>query len=94
MDEQSIVRALAALLIVLGLLGGLWWGLRRFTSLVPNTQTGADLRVVTWRPFDGRRKLAVIRWGEEEHLVITGPYGDTVLAHRPAPPTLQPEEQA
>lgn len=84
MDEVSILRAIAALLIVLGLLGGLWWGLRRFSSLVPGADSHSDLKVLTWRPMDGRRKLAVVRWGDEEHLILTGPSGDTPISKRPA----------
>lgn len=84
MDEASILRAIAALFVVLGLLGGLWWGLRRFSNLVPGADSQTDLKIVSWRPVDGRRKLAVIRWGEEEHLVLIGPGGDTAIAHRPA----------
>ena len=82
MDELSILRSVAALLIVLALLAGLFWGLRRFSGLTPNTENKSDLKVTSWRPFDGRRRLAVIRWGDEEHLVLTGPTGDTRISSR------------
>ena len=84
MDEVSVLRAIAALLVVLGLLGGLYWGLRRFSNLVPGVSSATDLQILTWKPLDGRRKLSVIRWGDEEHLILTGPSGDTAIASRPA----------
>jgi hypothetical protein len=31
-----------------------------------------------------RRKLAVVRWGEKEHLLCLAPTGDTVIASRDA----------
>lgn len=92
MDEVSVLRTISALLVVLGLLGGLYWGLRRFTNFVPGVATGADIKVVTWRPLDARRKLTVIRWGDEEHLILTGPTGDTAISKRPAPRT-EPKDE-
>lgn len=84
MDELAVFRGIAALLVVLGLLGGLYWGLRRFTTLVPSADSQADLKVIAWRQFDGRRKLAVVRWGDEEHLILTGPSGDIPISSRAA----------
>lgn len=84
MDEVSVLRTIAALLVVLGLLGGLYWGLRRFSNLVPGVTAGADIQILTWKPLDGRRKLTVIRWGDEDHLILTGPTGDTAISSRPA----------
>lgn len=84
MDQASYLRAIAALFIVLGLLGLLWWGMRRFTNLVPGADSHADLKIIAWRLLDGRRKLAVIRWGDQEHLILTGPGGDTAIAQREA----------
>ena len=92
MDEASFIRAFAALLVVLGLLGALYYGLRRFSNFVPTMDSAADLRIVTWRPMDGRKKLAIIRWGDTEHLVITGPAGDTKIAERDAPDRVAPVE--
>ncbi len=92
MDEISVLRAIAALLVVLGLLGGLYWGLRRFSHLIPNADTGADLRIVSWKAMDGRRKLSVVRWGDSEHLILSGPQGDIKVAERPAQMETDPPE--
>ena len=84
MDTLSAMRALAALVLVLGLIGGLYWGLRRFTSLTPGVTDSGDLRVKTWRPFDGRKKLTVVQWGDEEHLILTGQTQDLLISSRKA----------
>ncbi|HOD32954.1 MAG TPA: hypothetical protein PKO12_05715 [Holophaga sp.] len=49
-----------------------------------------DLKVTEWRTLDMRRKLAVVRWGEREHLICLAPTGDTLIATRDAPPAFKP----
>jgi flagellar biogenesis protein FliO len=88
MGDLTVLRTLAALLIVLGLLGGLFWALRRFSGLVPGAAAASDLQILTWKPVDARRKLTVIRWGDEEHLILTSPSGDTAISRRPARPPI------
>ena len=61
MDGESLLRAFSALILVLGLIGGLYWILRRFTNLTPRLSDGEDLKVKSWRPFDGRKKLAIVQ---------------------------------
>ena len=85
MDALSIMRAIAALAIVLGLIGGLYWGVRRFANLRPSSPLSADLKVVAWKPFDGRKRLAVVRWDDEEHLILTSQAQDLHIASRKAP---------
>lgn len=82
MDTVTAMRALAALVLVLGLIGGLYWGLRRFTSLTPGVSDSGELRVKSWRPFDSRKKLAVVQWGDEEFLILTGQTQDTLISSR------------
>ena len=84
MDGESLLRAFSALILVLGLIGGLYWVLRRFTNLTPRPSDGEDLKVKSWRPFDGRKKLAIVQWGDEEHLILTGTTQDLVIASRKA----------
>ncbi|MAK62301.1 MAG: hypothetical protein CMK09_15130 [Ponticaulis sp.] len=84
MDMMDIMRAFSALALVLGLILAMWWGFRRFSNMTPNSPLSDDLKVVSWRPFDGRKKLAVIRWGDEEHLVLTGQAGDLHISSRKA----------
>lgn len=87
MDPIEVFRALAALLLVLGLILGLAWGVRRYggrLGLSSSAPRVDDLRVVEFRSLDMRRKLAVVRWGDKEHLLCVGPAGDCVIAERPA----------
>tara|TARA_B100000678_G_scaffold256316_1_gene234564 strand:- start:13790 stop:14080 length:291 start_codon:yes stop_codon:yes gene_type:complete len=91
MDALSIMRAVAALAIVLGLIGALYWGARRFSNLRPSSPLSEDLKVVAWKPFDGRKRLAVVRWGDEEHLILTSQAQDLHIASRKAPEDDTPE---
>lgn len=92
MDALDGLRAAGALILVLGILLGSAWALRRYggsLGLKAGVQP-SDLRVVEWRTLDVRRKLAVIRWDGREHLVCLGPAGDCVIAQRTATPAFTP----
>ena len=92
MDLLSIIKAIAALAFVLGLLLGGTWLLRKYGSRI-GLKAGpgsTDLKVTEWRSLDMRRKLAVVRWGEREHLICLAPTGDTLIATRDAPPAFKP----
>lgn len=87
MDPIDALRAIGALILVLGLILGLAWAVRRYGGRIGMTgpqQRTADLRVVEFRTLDMRRKLAVVQWGDREHLLCIGPAGDCVIAERPA----------
>ncbi len=88
MDPIDAFRAIGALILVLGLILGLAWAVRRYggrLGAASSQQRPDDLRVVEFRALDMRRKLAVVRWGDREHLLCVGPAGDCVIAERPAP---------
>ena len=92
MDPFSILKAIAALAFVLGLLLGGAWVLRKYGSRI-GLKAGAvsqDLKVVEWRSLDLRRKLVVVRWGEREHLLSLAPTGDVLVASREAPAAFAP----
>lgn len=92
MDFFSIIKSIAALAFVLGILLGGAWLLRRYGQRI-GIKAGvasSDLRVVEWRSLDLRRKLAVVRWGGREHLLCLAPTGDTLLGARDAPPDFKP----
>jgi flagellar protein FliO/FliZ len=87
MDIFDALRAAGALILVLGILLGFAWLLRRYGGSI-GLKTGAnatDLGVVEWRTLDMRRKLAVIRWGGREHLLCLSPTGDILVGTREAP---------
>jgi len=93
MDIFDALRAIAALALVLGILLGLAWLLRRYGGSV-GLKAGlpaSDLRVVEWRSLDMRRKLAVVRWDGRDHLLCLGPAGDTLVASRDTPPPTPPQ---
>lgn len=90
MDLVDSFRYLAALLFVLGLIGGLYYLLRRFgpgaALLVANAGRGGGrgaggqrLDVVESRTIDIRRRLILIRRDDVEHLVLLGQDGDMVV---------------
>ena len=87
MDLFDALRAAGALILVLGILLGFAWLLRRYGGAI-GLKTGmnaSDLGVVEWRTLDMRRKLAVVRWGGREHLLCLSPTGDIVVGSRDAP---------
>jgi len=96
MAALDALRALGALILVLGILLGSAWLLRRYGGSI-GLRAGiapSDLRVVEWKSLDMRRKLAVVRWDGREHLLCLGPAGDMLSAEReafqPTPPTPAP----
>jgi flagellar protein FliO/FliZ len=87
MNFFDALRALLALVFVLGLILGLTWLLRRYGSQI-GIKAGlapSDLKVIEWKMLDVRRKLAVVRWDGREHLLVLGPTGDLKVAERTAP---------
>ena len=92
MDQVSFIRLLAALLVVVGLLFGLYWGLRRFSGLNFTGQNAAgDLRVKLSKQIDPTRKLAVVEWGDREHLLLLSASKDLLIAERETPP--EPDDE-
>jgi flagellar protein FliO/FliZ len=91
MDAFDALRAIGALILVIGLMLGFAWVARRYGGqLGMRTARESDLKIVEWKTLDVRRKLAVVRWGGEEHLLCLGPAGDCVIAHRTAPADPEP----
>jgi len=91
MDGFDALRAVGALLLTLGLMLGSVWLLRRFGGgyLQARRPHRSDLSVVEWKALDTRRRLAVVKWDEREHLLCLGPAGDCLIASRPAPPAAE-----
>jgi flagellar protein FliO/FliZ len=86
-------RALAALLLVLGVALLLAWALRR--SGLAKPLASPRLALVASRPLDGRNRLVVVRWDGREHLLAVGPGGIAAIESRvvvepQAPPGLAP----
>jgi flagellar protein FliO/FliZ len=82
MDFNTYLRFMLALLLVLGLIGGLTWAARRFGfggQLTPNAGKSRRLSVVEVRTLDSRRKLVLLRRDGIDHLVLLGPNQDLHL---------------
>ncbi len=82
MDFNIYLRFMLALILVLGLIGGLTWAARRFGfggQLTPNAGKSPRLSVVEVRTLDSRRKLVLLRRDGSEHLVLLGPNQDLHL---------------
>lgn len=82
MELDTYFRFLLALVLVLGLIGGLTWAARRFGfggQLTPNAGKNARLSVVEVKVLDSRRKLVLLRRDGCEHLVLLGPNQDLLV---------------
>jgi flagellar protein FliO/FliZ len=82
MDFNIYLRFMFALILVLGLIGGLTWAARRFGfggQLTPNAGKSPRISVVEVRTLDSRRKLVLLRHDGCEHLVLLGPHQDLHL---------------
>mgnify|MGYP000571698104 CR=1 FL=1 len=95
MDAVNFFQYFAALLLVLGLLGGLALVLRRsgLAGLMPNFQRTGTLRrmeIAASVMLDARRRVVAVRVDEEEHIILLGMSGETVLDRRSAPPRFEP----
>lgn len=88
MDLAGYFQFVAALALVLALIGGLAWAVRRSGvagSLMPSSVrkgSGRRLGVVEVLPLDARRKLVLLRCDSQEHLLLLnqGPAPDLVVA--------------
>jgi flagellar protein FliO/FliZ len=90
MEPLALVRSLAALLLVLGLLAALAWLARRLDlarGLAGGGGTrGARLALVESRWLDSRTRLLLVRCDGTEHLVLTTPSGALQLSLRDRSP--------
>ena len=80
MDTLVILRTLGSLGLVLGLLAGGLWLLRRVKLRLPGVAgAGKRLELVERTPIDGKRSAVLIRRDGREHLLLVGPEGTTVV---------------
>ena len=83
MDVLSLLRMLGALGVVLGILAGALWAIRRYDIKLPGRvgATGAARRIelIERLPLDTRRSVALIRRDGREHLILVGPEGAVLV---------------
>lgn len=77
---HQFLRFAAALLFVLGLMGGLTLVLRRFGGRALLAAPGRRrLKIVEVLPLDARRRAVLLRRDGREHLVILGANSETLI---------------
>ena len=96
LDLESYLRFVLALGVVLGLIGGLAWLLKRYgfeRAAKPRKNRVRRLEILETRAIDARHKLVLLARDGIEHLVVLGPGGETVVESgfkAPAQPREEP----
>ena len=77
----NLVKLLAALFFVLGLMGGLALVLKKLglSGVVEATKGNKRLKIVESLPLDARRRAVLIQRDDVQHLVIIGQNAETVI---------------
>src|SRR5438477_6694957 len=76
------VQFLLSFLIILGVIGAIWWTVRRFGSGRLGASTRGRqprLAVIDYASVDGRRRLILVRRDNVEHLLMIGGPSDIVV---------------
>lgn len=80
MDLVSGLRFVLALVVVIGLIAGLAWVLRRYGAGRVTLGAGKGrLGVVEASHIDAKRRLVLIRRDDTEHLLLLGPTSEIVI---------------
>ncbi len=81
MDSLSYVRFAGTLVLVLGMILGMVWVLRRFLPGANVRKFGAKRRlgIVEVLPLDTRRRLVLVRRDGREHLLLIGGVTDMLV---------------
>lgn len=80
MDLINIARFILSFVVVIGLLGGLAWVLRRYgTGRITSAASKGRLGVVEVATVDAKRRLILIRRDAVEHLLLISPTNETVV---------------
>ena len=99
MDLESYFRFLAALVLVIALIGGVAWVVRRFglAGRLPSIggRTARRLGVVEYMTLDPKTRLVLIRRDDTQHLLLLGAAGPVVVERGieapPEPETIKAE---
>lgn len=81
MDQIQLLKFFSAFVFVISLMLLLGWAARRFGYGGASPVRGGKrrLKVVEVLPLDPRRKLVLIARDEQQHLLLLGPGGETVI---------------
>ncbi|GGE40098.1 hypothetical protein GCM10011367_13200 [Marinicauda pacifica] len=91
MDMLDFARYVAGLILVLGLLAGFAYILRRGYAQgllpgFPGQGSVRRMRLVESLMIDPRRRVVIVEVDETEHVVLLGVAGETLLDSRASPP--------
>lgn len=90
MEFTTYFKFMLALAFVLGLIGVMAWGARRFGILRGTVRAASGKRrieIVEIAPIDSKRKLMLVRRDQTEHLLLLGATSDLVIETGIAAPT-------
>lgn len=92
MEITAYLRVIASLVLVLGLMLGVLWALRRFNigGMVARPMARRRLAVVETLALDARRRLVLVRRDGVEHLLMIGGAHELVVESGIAPPAETP----
>jgi flagellar protein FliO/FliZ len=97
MEATAYLRFVLALILVLGMIMALAWGLKRLGigegGRGPLSRR-RRLRTVESAMLDGRHRAVLIRRDDVEHLVLVGPNTSQVIERGIVPPPEPPAEAA
>ncbi|MCH8685113.1 FliO/MopB family protein [Pedomonas mirosovicensis] len=84
MDAIDYFRSLGALALVLAMLVGAAYALRRWGHRIPGVGIASPrgesrLAIVSTQMVDVRHKLVLVRRDDVEHLLLIGPQGTTLV---------------
>lgn len=79
MDATSYLRFVLVLILVIGLILGLAWALRRFGAMNRGPLGRRRLRTVEFAALDARHRVVLIRRDNVEHLLLIGPNTSQVI---------------
>ncbi len=80
MDVVNIARFLLSFVVVIGLIGGLAWFLRRYGAGRITAAAGKGrLGVVEVTAIDAKRRLVLVRRDGVEHLILLSPTSETIV---------------
>lgn len=84
MDILSLLRTLGSLAVVLGMLAGALWAVKKYDIKLPGRITGGGARrrrieLVEKLSIDAKRSVALIRRDGCEHLILLGPEGSATI---------------
>lgn len=93
MEASDLIRTGLALVCTLGIIGlvNLW--LRRYGggAAIPKRRKDKRLQVEDALVLDGKRKLMLVTCDAEEHLLLIGANGETVIASHAKAQATEPE---